>query len=39
MKQFMWIVALAVVCLAFSGCASKPEGSREYKPGVGWVPA
>ncbi len=39
MKQLLLAVAVAALCLAFTGCASKDNGSREYRPGQGWVPS
>ena len=34
---FLTVVLLALT-LSAAGCSS-PTGSREYKPGKGWVPA
>jgi hypothetical protein len=39
MRKLVWILALAVACFTLNGCASQDNGSREYKPGEGWVPA
>jgi hypothetical protein len=38
MLKLFLIFTLTAACLAFSGCATKDNGSREYKPGKGWVP-
>jgi hypothetical protein len=38
MKKLCLALALTILCLAFTGCATKETGSREYKPGQGWVP-
>jgi hypothetical protein len=37
MKKLFLLLALAG-CVVLSGCASD-KGSREYKPGKGWVPS
>jgi hypothetical protein len=34
----MFLLLLLVGSVAIAGCA-KDKGSREYKPGKGWVPA
>jgi hypothetical protein len=40
MKRTLWLMVLAAIIGAgLSGCASPPSGSKEYKPGQGWVPA
>jgi hypothetical protein len=38
MKKLLLGLALTLLCVAFNGCATKDTGSREYKPGKGWVP-
>jgi hypothetical protein len=38
MKKIVCLLALAAACLFLNGCASDDNGSREYKPGEGWVP-
>jgi hypothetical protein len=38
MKKLVCLLALAVACVLLDGCASRDDGSREYKPGEGWVP-
>jgi len=38
MKTIWLVLVLALLSLAFTGCATKDTGSREFRPGQGWVP-
>ena len=38
MKTLCLALVLTLLSLAFTGCATKDTGSREFRPGQGWVP-
>jgi hypothetical protein len=37
-KWIALILLMAVLGGTFTGCCHKPSGSREFRPGQGWVP-
>jgi hypothetical protein len=39
MRNLLLALALIAVLVSAAGCSSPNEGSREFIPGQGWVPA
>lgn len=39
MRNLLLILTLITVLILVTGCSSPNQGSREFIPGKGWVPA